>query len=177
MKTIEFIFDNVLLKGLILKREKYYIEVQLISPIEAWKNYGIISGMCRATPNHLLTEYGDKTIRRLLIESYQKSKILYDSFDRISNVYRDYKFELISLNEISDIHMRDKIKRKLEDWFFDTIFTSGITGVIASNNDRKNIFEILENHLRQNENKEKGNEYGIWLEKLIEYLNKRGLKI
>jgi hypothetical protein len=177
MKTIELIFDNVLLKGLILKREKYYIEVQLISPFEAWKNYGMISGMCRATPNHLLTEYGDKTIRRLLIESYQKSKILYDSFDRISNVYTDHKVELISLNEISDIKIKSKIKRKLEDWFFNAIFTSSITGVIASNNDRNYIFEILENHLKQNENKEKGNEYGIWLEKLIEYLNKRGLKL
>ena len=175
MKTIELIFDNVLLKGLILKREKYYIEVQLISPFEAWKNYGMISGMCRATPNHLLTEYGDKTIRRLLIESYQKSKILYDSFDRISNVYLDYKVELISLNEISDIQIRSKIQNKLEDWFFDAIFTSCITGVIASINDRDHIFKILENHLKQNENKEKGNEYGIWLEKLIEYLNKSGL--
>jgi Icc-related predicted phosphoesterase len=177
MKTIEFIFDNVLLKGLILKRERYYIEVQLISPFEAWKNYGMISGMCRMTPKHLLTEYGEEVIRQLLIASYQKSKMLHDSFDRISKVHLGYKSELISLNEISDIQMRSTIQNKLEDWFFDTIFTSSITGVIASNNDRKHVFEILENHLKQKENKEKSNEYGIWLEKLIEYLNKRGLKL
>ena len=85
--------------------------------------------------------------------------------------------DLISLNEISDIQMRSKIQNKLEDWFFNAIFTSSITGVIASNNDRKHVFEILENHLKQKENKEKSNEYGIWLEKLIEYLNKRGLKL
>jgi hypothetical protein len=149
MKTIEFIFDNVLLKGLILKRERYYIEVQLISPFEAWENYAMISGMCRMTPDHLLTERGDKTIRRLLIESYKKFKMIYESFERVSNVYRDYKSELISLNEISDIHIRDKIQRKLEDWFFNAIFTSRITGVIATYNDRDHIFEIFENHLIQ----------------------------
>jgi len=163
MKTIEFIFDNVLLKGLILKRERYYIEVQLISPFEAWKNYGMISGMCRMTPKHLLTEYGEEVIRQLLIASYQKSKMLHDSFDRISKVHLDYKSELISLNEISDIQMRSKIQNKLEDWFFDTIFTSGVTGVIASNNDRDHIFEILEKHLKQTEHKQKWKDYNMWL--------------
>ena len=60
-------------------RERYYIEVQLISPFEAWKNYGMISGMCRMTPKHLLTEYGDEVIRQLLIESYKKA-ILYKNY-------------------------------------------------------------------------------------------------
>jgi len=149
MEKIEFTFDNVLLKGLVLDRERFFIKVQLISPFEAWENYSIISGMCRVTPNHFLTEQGDNTIRQLLIESYQKFKMLYDSIDRISNVYINLKFELISLYEISDIEMRNKIKSKLEDWFFDTIFTSSITGTIATYNDRSYIFEILENHLKQ----------------------------
>ncbi len=149
MEKIEFTFDNVLLKGLVLDRERFFIKVQLISPFEAWENYSIISGMCRVTPNHFLTEQGDNTIRQLLIESYQKFKMLYDSMDRISNVYINLKFELISLYEISDIEMRNKIKKKLEDWFFDTIFTSSITGLIATYDDRNYIFEILENHLKQ----------------------------
>ena len=117
MTHIEFIYNNVLLKGLILKREKFYIEVQLISPFEAWENYTIISVTCRGAPTHLLTEYGDKVIRRLLIESYKKFKILYDSFDRISNVYANYKDELISIHEISDFEIMGRIKNKLEDWF------------------------------------------------------------
>ena len=111
MKHIEFIYDTVLLKGLILKRSKFYIEVQLISPFEAWENFGMISGMCRMTPNHLLTERGDDVIRRLLIESYQRFKILHENFDRISKDYTNYKAELISVNEISDIKMRSNIKK------------------------------------------------------------------
>ena len=153
MKIIEFTFDNVLLKGLVLERDRFFIKVQLISPFEAWENYSIISGMCRGTPNHFLTEEGDNTIRRLLIDSYQKFKTLYDSFDRISNVYINLQMELKSLNEISDIEIRNKIKSKLEDWFFTKIFTSSITGIIASYNDRSYIFEIFENHLKQKENK------------------------
>ncbi|MBN4070418.1 hypothetical protein JYT76_01935 [Olleya sp. AH-315-F22] len=163
MEKIEFIFDNVLLKGLVLDRDRFFIKVQLISPFEAWENYSIISGWCRATPNHFLTEYGDRVIRRLLIESYQKYKILYDSIDRISNVYINLKFELFSLYEISVNEMRNNIKMKLEDWFFDAIFTSSVTGLIATNNDRNYIFEIIENHLKQKENKKKWKNYGIWL--------------
>ncbi|MEH6536660.1 MAG: hypothetical protein V7719_09720 [Psychroserpens sp.] len=147
MTHIEFIYDSVLLKGLILKRERFYIEVQLISPFEAWENYTMISGRCRMTPNHLLTERGDETIRRLLIESYKKFKILYESFDRISTDYTNYKAELISVNEISDIEIRSNIKKKLEDWFFNALFTSSITGVIATNSDRAHIFELLENNV------------------------------
>ena len=163
MNSIEVTFDNVLLKGLILKREKFYVEVQLINPFKAWENYGIISGMCRGTPNHFLTEYGDEVIRRLLIESYQKFKILHDSFDRISNVYLNYKAELIAVNAISDIKIRNKIKKKLADWFFNEIFTSRVTGVIATYNDRDQIFEILENHFNQTEHKKNWKEYCIWL--------------
>ena len=150
MEKIEFTFENVLLKGLVLDRDRFFIKVQLISPFEAWENYSIISGMCRVTPNHFLTEQGDNTIRQLLIESYQKFKMLYESMDRISNVYINLKFELISLYEISDIEMRNKIKKKLEDWFFVAIFTSSITGLIATYNDRNYIFEIIENHLKPN---------------------------
>ena len=167
MKNIEFNYNNVLLKGLVLKREKFHIKVQLISPFETWENFGIISGMCRGTPNHLLTEYGDKIIRRLLIESYQKFKMLHDSFDRISDDYIDYKVELISLNEISDIKIRSKIKKKLEDWFFNAIFTSSVTGVIATHNDKEYISEILENHIKEREEKNRWNNFNAKWEKSI----------
>ena len=147
MTHIEFIYDTVLLKGFILKRERFYIEVQLISPFEAWENYCMISGMCRMTANHLLTEHGDEHIRRLLIESYQKFKMLYERFDRTIKDYINYKVELISVNDIADIRIRSNIKKKLEDCFFDKLFTPSITGVIATNADRVPIFEILENHV------------------------------
>ncbi|MDB9859383.1 hypothetical protein OAC43_01600 [Flavobacteriaceae bacterium] len=147
MKPIEFIYDTVLLKGLILKRTSFYIEVQLLSPFEAWENYGMISGRCRGTPNHFLTEHGDECITRLLIESYQRFKILHERFDRIIKDYIDYKVELIAVHEISDIKIRSNIKKKLEDWFFDAQFSSSVTDVIATYSDRAHIFEILENHL------------------------------
>ena len=147
MTHIEFSYDSVLLKGLILKREQFYLEVQLLSPFEAWENYCMISGLCRRTPNHFLTEHGDEHIRRLLIESYKKFKILYESFERISTDYTNYKNELISVNEISDIKMRNIIKSKLEDWFFNALFITSVTGVIATQSDRAPIFEILKNNI------------------------------
>lgn len=147
MTHIEFIYDTVLLKGLMLKRTSFYIEVQLLSPFEAWENYAMISGRSRGTPNHFLTEHGDDVIRRLLIESYQRFKILHENFDRISKDYINYKAELIAVHDIADIKMRSDIKKKLEDWFFDALFTPSITGVIATYSDRAHIFEILDNHV------------------------------
>lgn len=60
--------------------------------------------------------------------------------------------ELKSLNEVSDIKIRNKIICKLEDWFFASIFTSSVTGITASYNDRRYIFKIFEIHLKQKEN-------------------------
>lgn len=155
---IEFIFENILLKGMVLERGRFFIKVQLISPLEAWANISIISGMCRGTPNHFLTEQGDETTRDLLIDSYQKIKILSgDSLDRIGKMYINLQMETKSLNEISDIEIRGKIKNKLEDWFYDAVFTSSVTGLIASYNDRKYIFKIIENHLKEKEKKKKLN--------------------
>jgi len=149
MNNIEFTFNNVLLKGKVLERSKFLVKVQLISPYEAWETFSMISGMCRGTPNHFLTEQGDKTIRDLLINSYKKNKKLQNNIDRISKVYKNLQVELESLDKISDIELSKKIKSKLEDWFFNSIFTSSVTGIIASYNDRKYIFEIIENHLKQ----------------------------
>ena len=147
MTHIEFIYDSVLLKGLILKRTAFYLEVQLISPFETWENYTMISGMCRGTPNHLLTEHGDKCITRLLIESYERFKILHKRFDSVIKEYISYKEELIAAHDIADIKMRNTIKSKLEDWFFDDLFITSVTGVFPTHGDRAPIFEILENHL------------------------------
>ena len=159
MNKIEFNYENVLLKGIVIERSAFLVKVQLLSPFEGWKNYSMISGMCRGTPNHFLTEQGDKTIRRLLIDSYKKYKKLSDSIDRISKVYINLQVELKSLNAISDNKISNKIKSKLEDWFFDSIFTTSITGIIESYNDRKYIFEIIENHLKQKEAIKKWEDY------------------
>jgi hypothetical protein len=59
--------------------------------------------------------------------------------------------------------MRNKIESKLEDWFFDAMFTPSVTGIKATYNDRNYIFEIIENHLKQKQNKKKWKNYGKWL--------------
>ena len=43
--------------------------------------------------------------------------------------------------------MRNTIKSKLEDWFFNSLFITSVTGVIATQSDRAPIFEILENNV------------------------------
>ena len=161
--SIEFRYDDVLLKGIVKQRDQYFIKVKLLSPLEAWENTCYISGMCRQTPDHFLTEAGDKTIKRLLVQSYRKIKMISESIDRLCGVYLNLKSELNAIKEINDIEMRNSIGSKLEDWFFDTIFVSSITGIITSIYDKDFIYEILEDHLAEKKNKKKWKNYGKWL--------------
>ncbi|WP_033960397.1 hypothetical protein [Psychroserpens jangbogonensis] len=159
MTHIEFTFDTILLKGVILERKAFFIKVQLLSPFEAWDNYYMISGRCRGTPNHFLTEYGDKSARDLLIISYLKFKEIQESFDRLCNFYSILQMELKALNKISDIEIKTKIKSKFENWFFDKVFISGASGIVVTYHDRNYILEIFENHLNQEAHKKKWNRY------------------
>jgi len=171
MKHIEIIFEDVVLKGIIHKREKFRIEVQLTSPYKTWKNYALISGRCRTTPNHLLTDYGDDIIRQLLIVSYKKYKILNENFDRICKRYVDFKLELMVLDKLSDTDNRSIIKEKLEDWFFNKLFITSVTGLSATISDRKHIFELLEHHFKPIARENMWQDYNTWLQSVYPKLN------
>jgi hypothetical protein len=156
----DFTYDTVLIKGIVIERNPFFIKVQLLSPFEAWDNYYRISGMCRAIPNHFLTKHGDKSARDLLIISYFKFKEIQKNFDRLCHFYSLLQMELKALHNISDLDIRTKIKSKFEDWFFDKIFISEVTGIVVTNHDRNYILEIFENHLKEEAHKKKWDRYG-----------------
>ncbi len=156
----DFTYDTVLIKGIIIERNRFLIKVQLLSPFEAWDNYSMISGMCRGTPNHFLTKHGDKSARNLLIISYLKFKEIQENFDRLCRFYSILQLELKALHKISDLDIRTTLKSKFEDWFFDKIFISGASGIVATRHDRTYILEIFENHLKQEALKKKRDRYG-----------------
>ena len=149
MEDIEFYFGSVLIKGTILVRQKHWIKVLLLSPYGGMEKECCITGPGRKSPHHFLTDEGDKRIKELLIENYEKLNYIYESFDRHCRLYIQLQNELKATNDIVDIEKSKLIKRKLESWFFDTLLYSSSTEFFASFTDMEYISGIFENHIKK----------------------------
>ena len=145
MKT-QVIYKNKVLTGKIIKRESYHLKVQLEDPIRYCPAQFYISGMCRANLSFLSSE-GEKSIARLLIESYRRAEILHQDLDGTTRLYKDLLNEQKSIEHIPDIEIRKTISSKLEDWFFDCLFSSLVTGLGAPYDQREYIFKLLDEYL------------------------------
>jgi hypothetical protein len=140
---IEITFGNQLVTGRIVKLDKYYIEIEILSPFINWKNFSIISGPAKMSSYNFLVTY-EEVSKRLLSNSFRKLKIIDESIDRIVKVYNNMTEELKAVNIVQDEVIRERIIYKLNDWFFhDFLFTSSVTGLIASNSERAKIEEII----------------------------------
>lgn len=133
-----------------LVRQKHWIKVLLLSPYGGMEKECCITGPGRKSPHHFLTDEGDKRIKELLIENYEKLNYIYESFDRHCRLYLRLQNELKTTNDVSDVELRNTIKSKLKDWFFNTLIYSSSTGLIATSDDRKFIYNIIENHIKNN---------------------------
>jgi len=131
--------------GEIIERNKFYIGVEIILPYRGWRNGLSISGPGRRTPHHFLTKRGDEVAQDLLKESYAKLKFLDNNFDSIVRTYFALQNDIKVLECISSKEARDRIKWRLEGWFWcHNIFHSNQTGLIASYHDREVLQEIFE---------------------------------
>jgi len=139
--------DNTQVIGKITKLERFYIEVDILYPYINWKNYRVISGPGRMTPNHFLKIYRERS-EQMLLESYNKLKIIDESIDRIIKVYNDITIEIQLVSKLKNDPVKERIVSKLNDWFFhDFIFTSSVTGMIASYSERAMIEEIIKAYI------------------------------
>ena len=59
-------------------------------------------------------------------------------------VYEEYLAEISQTSYIPKYEVSDRVRSKLEDWFFDSLFVSTVTNLIASYNERPQLFKILE---------------------------------
>ncbi|NIK93082.1 hypothetical protein GZ212_13040 [Mangrovimonas sp. CR14] len=147
MTPVSLTYDNRELMGEVITRNKFYLEVQLLSPYQYCPAKLYISGFARSNMS-FLTDFGDKCIEDLLIKSYDKAKAIYNKLDRFANFYVNLKEEKSALNHLPDSDVKKKISRKLEDWFFHSAFTSSITGIIIPETERGFIFNILDDYSR-----------------------------
>jgi len=140
------IIDDVKVTGEITQLEKFYIEVEIMQPYVNWTSFLAIGGLCRSTPNHFLSEHGEKYAQRILTESYKKIKIIDKSIDRIVKEYNEL-IEETNAASVLDNDLDKRIIKKLRDHFFrNQLFISNVTGLIATYHDEPKIEEIIKTY-------------------------------
>jgi len=136
--------DGITVEGMIIKREKFHIEVEITSPFNNYRNYWLISGMCRGTKDHFLTESGEKVALDTLKNIYKKLDMIDKNIEREILLYQEYLAEISQTSYIPKYEVSDRVRSKLEDWLFHNIFVSSVTNLTASHNERPQLFKILE---------------------------------
>ncbi len=138
--------DGVEVIGKITQLEKFYIEVEILHPYVNWTSFLAIGGLCRSTPNHFLSEHGEKYAHGILTESYKKIKFIDERIDRAVKEY-DELIEEINSVSILDNDLKKRIIEKLRDHFFrKQLFVSNVTGLIATYSDEPKIEKIIKSY-------------------------------
>lgn len=148
MKKGEFsiMIDGIEVTGKITQLDKFYIEVEILQPYVNWSSFLAIGGLCRRTPNHFLSEHGEKYAQRILTESYKKIKFLDENIDRAVKDY-DKLIDEIKAASVLDNDLEKRIIKKLRDHFFrNQLFVSSVTGLTATYYDEPKIEEIIKTY-------------------------------
>lgn len=136
--------DGVEVKGKITVLEEFYIKVEITEPFVNWVNSSCITGPAKMATSHNFFNTYESVGKRLLLNSYSKLQMIDESIDRIVRLYDDMICEQAVAQQMEDREIGKSIESKLEDWFFKTIFTSSVTGLVASHvYDRERIYNIL----------------------------------
>ena len=142
-KMLSLTIDGIEVKGKINRLEQFYIEVEILQPYVNWTSFLTIGGLCRRTPNHFLSEHGEKYAQRILTESYKKIKIIDEKIDRIIKEYDDLMEEIEAVLVLEN-DLEKRIIKKLRDQFFrNDLFVSSVTGLIATYYDEAIVEKII----------------------------------
>ena len=137
---IKIFYEGTELKGKVIKREAYFLKVQLIEPFVYCPVVSYISGMVRNGLSFNKSDCLQDTLNFKLTHSYEVSRILNENLDRLLKVYVDYTNELEIISTISDSDLMNRIKKKLTDWYFSSMFND----IIIPYNEREYIFTHLD---------------------------------
>ena len=129
--------------GKIIELDEHFIKIEIISPYCNWTNQSKSNGMSRLSPNNFLNRY-EEVSKRLLLDSYNKIKIIDENIERICNVFDMLNEELNEAEKLDASKTKERIISKLQDWFFkDFIFTSSVTNLVPSIDERKKILDFI----------------------------------
>lgn len=142
-KNISINYNGIEIVGEILELDEHFIKISIVSPYCNWTNQSKSNGMSRLSPNHFLKTY-EEVSKRLLLDSYKKLKIIDENLERICNVFDMLNEEMNEAEKLEESDAKKRILSKLQDWFFkDFIFTSSVTNLVPSIDERKKILGFI----------------------------------
>lgn len=143
------IVDGICVTGEITEWSKYSIHVITLTPYSGWEDHQLImswSGL--KNYKDFRSKKGEDLARITLKTCYQKAQMVNSNVERLVKVYDQHAKELLEVNKIDDPEIRQRIRYKLEEWFFNSaVFWRLSTGLYANSYDRKKIYEILDGYL------------------------------
>lgn len=127
---ISFDFGGINIKGEILDKSPYNVDVRLIEPVESWVAGTSVPSFARSQVNFGGIR-GDEEIKTLLVELYLKTKKIQQQKNRIRILFLDYveEIELIKKNlskdDIKNNKVFERLENKLSDFFMDSVYGDG----------------------------------------------------
>ena len=146
---VTVIVEDVVVVGQITCRQKDFISVQMISPYWGWEKYSSVTGPARAHCSYL-TSLGDEVVRDLLRDNYTKIKTIDHGIERYAKVYDHLQSELRLISKMPNSVTKWRITDKVRWWFHsEFLFSTSVTGIVASLDERKSIEEILKTYKKE----------------------------
>jgi hypothetical protein len=140
---IEIEVDGKMVFGKINKLHKYYIEVEIIFPFANWKNHLSISGIGKMDPNNFYKRY-QKVSERLLKQTYKLIDMIDTCIDRYLESYVKMQEEIATLSEFENTDIIERIKNKLNYYFFNNLLSFHNSDIIITIFDKDVILNVLE---------------------------------
>lgn len=134
---------ETVLVGEITERSQFYINVKLISPFYGFESCQYLSGHAKQTQRHFLTDEGEKRATVLLFESYRMMKEIDSHLDYFTEVYFKLQLEIEELDCCRNGKIKNRIKVRLYDWFYNCFLAKRFSGLFATNKDKEQIDQIF----------------------------------
>ena len=148
------IVDEQIVIGKITHRTRLWINIRILFPYFGWKNCIGIPRQALGTKKHFWTKAGNKYVKeyglKLLIESYEKVKIIDENIDAFVGIYNEFQKELIAIDKLNESKKKEKKKIALHRTFHDNLHISyGLHLSIYDNEQFEEIILAYKSHKRK----------------------------
>ena len=131
--------------GEIIHRTRLWLTIRILFPFIGWENDIGIPNQALGTTRHFWTIEGNNSVREygrnLLIESYEKVKIIDENIDIFVGIYDKLQKELKAIDKLDESETKEKIKRSLWNGFHDNLYIT--YGLHISIYDKEQLEKIL----------------------------------
>jgi len=116
---------GVVVIGEIIQRTRLWITLRILAPYIGWENTIGKANQALGTDRHFWTikgnDYVEKYGLRLLIESYEKVKVIDESIDVFAEIYDELQKELKAIDKPVESATKEEMKRELYRSYYNNL--------------------------------------------------------